>query len=306
MARQRDRVRVARVLRALVVGALGSGAATVLFEQDFGRDLVVPLWAVTWAPPAFYLLLALVALRHTPAGRRLGWAVATCGVNAGLGLTTALALSFAHPMSFPGAFIRALWTFAPAPAIHLLVAPLVMFAWRSRVRPRMTIQLDRSATPSPSRPATPPLPTATPIWDGVHEAPSFDPGPAPLYRVARQPAPAAPVHVPVPVPAPAPAPAPAPVPVAAAPAPATPAPAPRSESPRPMALPFVAPPPPPVDEPLMRISFDRIAIQLPPDVFVLPPARLAESLREPLVLTVPSRHCFASCARSRSQLMRRR
>ena len=58
MARQRDRVRVARVLRALLVAALGSLAAATLFEQDLGRDLVVPLWAVTWAPPAFYLLLA--------------------------------------------------------------------------------------------------------------------------------------------------------------------------------------------------------------------------------------------------------
>ena len=108
-------------------------------------------------------------------------------MNASLGLTTALALSFAHPMSFPGAFIRALWTFAPAPAIHLLVAPLVMFAWRSRVRPRMTIQLDRSATPPLSRPAAPPLSTATPNWDAVlHETPpSFDPGPAPFERCRR-------------------------------------------------------------------------------------------------------------------------
>jgi len=43
MARQRDRVRVARVLRALLVAALDSLAATTLFEQDLGRDLVVPL-----------------------------------------------------------------------------------------------------------------------------------------------------------------------------------------------------------------------------------------------------------------------
>ena len=57
MARQRDRVRIARVLRALLVGAIGSLAATMLFEQDLGRDLVAPLWLVTWAPPAFYLLL---------------------------------------------------------------------------------------------------------------------------------------------------------------------------------------------------------------------------------------------------------
>ena len=82
-------------------------------------------------------------------------------------------------MSFAGAFIRALWTFAPAPAIHLMVAPLVMFAWRSRVRPRMTIRLDRSATPPLSRPAAPPLSTAAPNWDAVmHETAPFDRGPA--------------------------------------------------------------------------------------------------------------------------------
>ena len=295
MARQRDRVRVARVLRALLVAALGSLAATTLFEQDLGRDLVVPLWAVTWAPPAFYLLLALVALRHTPAGRRLGWAVATCGVNACLGLTTALALSFAHPMSFAGAFIRALWTFAPAPAIHLVVAPLVMFAWRSRVRPRMTIQLDRSATPPLSRPAAPPLPTATPNWDAVlHEAPrasirgrrrsiassgsrNGSDGPNALSvpsassalnassepnglertdRVGGRAIRAGARADPAPGRARA-----------------------RAASSRCRCRSCTLRPPP-ADEPLTRISFDRIATQLPPDVFVLPPARLSrESAR---------------------------
>ena len=125
-----------------------ASTATVLFEQDFGRDLVVPLWAVTWAPPAFYLVLALVALRHTPAGRRLGWAVAACGVNACLGLTTALALSFAHPMSFAGAFIRALWTYAPAPAIHLVIAPLVSDSAAATVRPAAFARRATSAASS--------------------------------------------------------------------------------------------------------------------------------------------------------------
>jgi len=42
-------------------------------------------------------------------------------------------------------------------------------------------------------------------------------------------------------------------------------------------------------ESVLRVAFDRIADQLPPDVFTLPPARLAESLQEPHVLLVPHR-----------------
>src|SRR4029453_17529623 len=80
-------------------------------------------------------------------------------------------------------------------------------------------------------------------------------------------------------------PEPTPIPVAAAP-----------EPPRPLSMPFVQAPPPPADEPLTRISFDRIAAQLPPDVFVLPPARLSESLREAHVVTVPSRHVLPHLA----------
>src|SRR5262249_24809391 len=93
------------------------------------------------------------------------------------------------------------------------------------------------------------------------------------------------------VPAPA-----ASVPVASAPVRVVTAPAPAHEAPRLLTAPFVQPPPPPSGEPLTRISFDRIATQLPPDVFVLPPARLAESLHEPGVLTVPSRHVLPHLA----------
>src|SRR5262249_10482917 len=64
-----------------------------------------------------------------------------------------------------------------------------------------------------------------------------------------------------------------------------------------VAAPRPAPPParPPLagpagaDEPMLRIAFGRLAAQLPPDVFVLPPRRLSESLREPHTLVVPQR-----------------
>jgi len=55
-------------------------------------------------------------------------------------------------------------------------------------------------------------------------------------------------------------------------------------------------PPPPVEEsasgtqePVVRVSFERVADQLPPDVFTLPPARLGESLHEPHMLLIPRR-----------------
>jgi len=43
------------------------------------------------------------------------------------------------------------------------------------------------------------------------------------------------------------------------------------------------------DEPVLRVAFDRVAAQLPPDVFVLPAERLSESLREPHTLVIPQR-----------------
>jgi hypothetical protein len=55
------------------------------------------------------------------------------------------------------------------------------------------------------------------------------------------------------------------------------------------APPAPAEPPAMPDEPMVRVPLLKIADQLPPDVFVLPPERLAESLREPHMLAVPRR-----------------
>ena len=58
----------------------------------------------------------------------------------------------------------------------------------------------------------------------------------------------------------------------------------------PLSPPVIAPPEPPsVEEPVIRVPFHRLAGQLPPDVFVLPPERLAESVREPHVIVIPCR-----------------
>src|SRR6185369_11991794 len=67
MARHRTRVRLARSLRALVLGAVAAATATALFEWDMGRELAAPLGLLALAPPVIYVILALVV---APAGQR--------------------------------------------------------------------------------------------------------------------------------------------------------------------------------------------------------------------------------------------
>jgi hypothetical protein len=306
----------------VAVGLAAAAASTALFEADLGRSLLLSSTMVAGVPPVLYLLLAFALLRGAPFGRCLGWAVAACGIYAGLGLASGVTLSLTHPMSMEGALRRALWSFAPAPFIHLLAAPLVLLAWRSRVLPvRITLRAASEPTPFVARVPAPPLPAATPDWDSVLQVPSTSQwtssaGAAMFERPNRErealpdpvapvePAPAlAPVAAPPPAPVPAPAPAPmvavvaAPVEVPLPPRPivmAPPVPPPPPPPPRPM---VAAPaPPPPVEEsvsgrqePVVRVPFERVADQLPPDMFTLPPARLGESLHEPHVLLIPRR-----------------
>ena len=339
MARHRTRVRVLRSLRAVVVAAAAAGTVTAAFEADFGRSILLAPSTVALTPPAVYLVLAFVLLRGVPLGRRLGWALAACGINALLAIISGVTLSLAHPMSMEGAMRRALWAYAPGPLVHLVAAPLVLLGWRSRLLPLRTfVRFRPAADPlGPRVPATP-LEASTPDWDSVLRVaspmtwgsgpsgpvfdrvirePEPDPAPGPRRRQAPAPPPAAavmtalaevasaspmivqapPVVMSPPVMTPPPAPAPPAVvmaPPVAAPPPAPP-PAPIVVTPPPTARPSAAPAPPAVevsaapDEPVVRIPFDRIADQLPPDVFVLPPERLAESVREPHVIVVRSR-----------------
>ena len=320
MARHRTRVRVSRSLRAVAVALAAAGSVTALFEADMGRAILLSSSTVALVPPVLYLVLGFVLLRGAPPGRRLGWAVAACGVNALLALASGVTLSLAHPMSFEGAMRRALWAFAPGPLIHLVAAPLVLLAWRSRVVPvRATVR----GSSGPGSPMRSPVAVSTPDWDSVlrvappsawsatpagavfergarehHVEP--EPGrreePGPMAAVAVAAAPSAMAASPlIALPPPPAAPAPAmtatvamtPPPVVT-PAPVTPPPLPRiTVVPEP--APTEAPELPSADEPVIRIPFDRIADQLPPDVFVLPPARLAESVRDPHVVVIPCR-----------------
>ena len=306
------------------MAAAAAGAVTALFEADMGRSILLSSSTVALGPPALYLVLAFVLLRNAPLGRRLGWAVAACGVNAVLALLSGLTLSLTHPMSFEGAMRRTLWAFAPGPLIHLVAAPLVLLAWRSRVvrlrvsgRPEPVPGLPVSRVPPPLAPAAPdwdsvmrasarprrgPGPSASPlVFDRPLRGHEVDPEPAPVRRA--EPVPMAAVAVAVPPAAPVPLVAASP-PLKTAPSPRTP-PSPSTPppvvAPPPAPAPAVAaveapasitaemPAPPMIDEPVIRVPFHRIADQLPPDVFVLPPERLAESVREPHVIVIPSR-----------------
>jgi hypothetical protein len=333
MARHRTRVRISRSLRSGAVVLLAALTTTTLFEADLGRGLLLSSAMVAGAPPVLYLLLALVLLRGAPLSRRLGWAVGACGIYAALGLVSGVTLSFAHPMSLEGALRRCLWSYAPAPFVSLLAAPLVLLAWRSRlVSARVVVRAARAQAPLVARVPAPPLPSATPDWDSVLQvspppqwaspqatavferagrerdvvadepipeerkpAPPVVAGPptaiaGPMIAAPSPPATAKPmVAAPAPVmSSPATKPAP-PVPKAVPPAPKATPPAPRVPAPARVSPPVPSEQTTTASEPVVRVPFDRIADQLPPEVFTLPPARLGESLHEPHVILVPRR-----------------
>ncbi|TMQ20930.1 MAG: hypothetical protein E6K82_16645 [Candidatus Rokuibacteriota bacterium] len=297
MARHRVRVRLARSLRSIVVAALATGTGTALFEWNLGRNLVVPLGLVALAPLIVYVVLALAAMPGEPAARRLTWALAACGVNAVLGLATSVSLALTHPLSIEGAVARAFGGFAPAPLIHLVAAPLVLLVWRGPLTTsrRRVPRGERSA----AGPRSAPAPLGSPNWDAVLRPSSVTwnaghgAGPAAFERARpkhdepeSEPAvAAAPPEPPPPsVPTPAPTFVPAP-PVVASPV----AKAPKAAAAGASVKSVEQARPPAVDEPVVRIAFDRIAAQFPADVFTLAPARLGESLREPHTLVVPQR-----------------
>ncbi len=316
MARHRTRVRVSRSLRAVVVAVAAAGAVTALFEADMGRGILLSSTTVALMPPALYLVLAFVLLRGVPLGRRLGWAVAACGVNALLALLSGVTLSLTHPMSFEGAMRRALWAFAPGPLIHLVAAPLALLGWRSRIVP-LRVNVRSEPLPGSAVPALP-LESATPNWDAVMRMstpwrqaakpsrpvfdrpmrePEVDPEPMPVMRAAR--APVAVAVVPAQV-------APAPL-VAASSAPRTPppvvtaqalwtppppvatAPAPRTPPPAAAAAPVIAPTPtagealePILDETSAPAAIDEPTIRVPFD-------RIADQLPPDVFVLPPER-----------------
>ena len=270
MARHRTRVRVAHWVRAAALGAAAVATATISFEWDLGRDLVVPLPLLALTPPLAYLLIAALVVRETSPLRCLSWAMAACGVNAALGLTTAIALSLSHPLSLEGAVMHAFGTFVPAPLIHLVTAPLVLLALPRLAMPPHPGRVRASSL----RPAAAALMIALPNYDDVLRPPaagawSPSPGAAVFQRTHTDDVTTAETSAILDMP----------VVVGA------------------MARPTLVP-----AEPMVHVAFDRLASQLPPEVFLLPPARLGESLREPHALVVPRRLVIAQLAEGRVEI----
>ncbi len=238
----------------LVLHARGLRATPLLAAPS----LVIPALVI---PPVFYLLVGLVSLRPFSLRRVLGAAVAMCGLHALLVAATGALYTISDLLDFGSAVAFALWG-SPAVTLLQLTAALLVFA---RLRPLLS-----SPRPAPRAEAraTPPRRRAEVPGGAAAREPSIPP----LRRVpdvsssalARgvQPVVASP-SVPQPVVTPA--------------APAPPAPPTRA---------LVRPE---TGEPMIRISFGRIADQLPVEMFARGREGLHATLRPGVSLLVPRR-----------------
>ena len=321
-----DRTAGTRWIRAAgVVGAYLVSVA-VLFILQVGDGVRVPLPFAMAAPPLVYAALSMLVLRDASPLRRVSWIGGACMVHLLLGLLASIELTVAGGLPALSAFAQVFVLFVPAPVLTLLATPFVLAPFvdlltAPAASSRPDVAPARSApppsAPSPvsaassgsaaSRPkpftraagvgaraqgASPASATTSPAKAGA--TPAMTPPP----RTAPTPAPVAaaptmkPFAVqPTPVAVPSSAPTPPTVPMAA-PAPAA------AVAPMPPPAPVAKTPPRAstaarADEVMIRISFERVASQLPSEAFVLPFDRLAESLKEPHTLLVPRRLVLA-------------
>ena len=221
-------------------------------------SLVIPALVI---PPVFYLLAGLVSLRPLSLRRVLGAAVAMCGLHALLVAATGALYTISDLLDFGSAVAFALWG-SPAVTLLQLTAALLVFA---RLRPLLS-----SPRPAPRAEArgTPPRRRAEVPGGAAALAPSIPP----LRRVPAVSSSAFARGVQPVVAAPS-----VPPPLVTPPAPAPP-----------------APPPPALGraetgEPMIRISFGRIADQLPVEMFARGREGLHATLRSGVSLLVPRR-----------------
>jgi hypothetical protein len=278
-------------------------AVAVLFTLQVGEAIVVPIPFAVSAPPLVYAALSVMIVRNAAFVRRLSWLGGACLVHVLLGALASLELMWAGGLPAASALAQIFILFAPASALTLLTTPLLLAVCgpnggrMAKPDPPAT-RADSSAprpatTPAAARPApftrsvrtAVPRPASAPVPSTPAAGRLSAFAPAPPTPSAS--APAAPA-VPTPPSAAAPAPPAAPTPPPAA-APAPPAASSRVRE----ARGAEARRPTPGDDPMVRVSFARIAPQLPPEAFVLPLERLSESLREPHALLVPRRVVLA-------------
>lgn len=263
---------------ACVAGAYLVFVAT-LFTLQLGAGLSLPVPLAVAAPPLVYAALAMLLLREASFVRRLSWLGSACVVHLLLGALAATELSWAGGLSLPAALAQVFVLFPPAPALTLVATPLTLATF-GLTATRPTRRADASARPLAR--AKLPMPPARATRSPSEAATATVPTP----RVATA---TFGFGAPVP-PSPAPVSSPA-VPTAAVVALAPPAPAPVVPA-LPTAAPGVARPSRAArraDDGMVRVSFARIAAQLPAGAFVLPFERLGESLREPHLVLVPRR-----------------
>jgi len=266
---------------ACVAGAYLVFVAT-LFTLQLGAGLSLPVPLAVAAPPLVYAALAMLLLREASFVRRFSWLGSACVVHLVLGALAATELTWAGGLSLPAALAQVFVLFPPAPALTLVATPLTLAAF-GLTATRPTRRADASARPVAPVRAKVPLPTARATRSASDAATAAVPTP----RVATATfggfaAPVPPSSAPV---------SPTAVPTAALAAPAPPAPAPVVPA-LPTAAPGVARPSKAArraDDGMVRVSFARIAAQLPAGAFVLPFERLGESLREPHLVLVPRR-----------------
>jgi hypothetical protein len=256
-----------------------------LFTLQLGVGLSLPVSVAMAAPPLVYAALAMLLLREAMPVRRLSWIGSACVIHLMLSTLAAIELTLAGGLSFGAALAQVFVLFPPGPVLTLVATPLTLAAFGlTTSNPARRPE----ASPRPAPPASArPKPVPAPVRAGKSAPEAAAPG-APAPRVATPqvsaaaPPVAAALRPPLSATAAAPAPvarvAPAASPVVAAVA-AAPAPAAASWPPKPVRR---------ADE-MVRVSFARIAAQLPAEAFVLPFERLSESLREPHVLLVPRR-----------------
>ena len=291
---------------ACVAGAYLVGVA-VLFTLQVGEAIVVPVPFAVSAPPLVYAALSVVMLRQAPFVRRLSWVGGACLVHVVLAALASMELMWAGGLPAISALAQVFILFAPAPALTLVATPLVLTLFGlapAPSPPRAESAPSRSESAPPRQPAVTRAARNTPFARGTRPRngaaePIVSPPPPAAPPFTRPSAsPAARISAPAPVAASAVAPAPAPITVSAPPpAPAAP---PVVPTPRREPLPVEVRKPArhgsssaSVDDVMVRVSFDRIAPQLPAEAFVLPFARLGESLKEPHALLVPRRIVLA-------------
>jgi hypothetical protein len=252
--RDASTARAKRRIRAGILAGLAVVVVAGLWEASLTFGVTMPVWTVPLAPLA-YAALAPAFLRRVSLIRRIVWALLAWSAQLALGVVTAAVLTVIGDLDFFGAWERMLWSFAPAPILHFVAAPFVLLPFRERLLPRGPARA--GYVPAHAKPASVPIPVFAPRPINVGAENPF---------ARREAAHEAAVEMAGEAAAP---------PTAVAP---------------PEALPLSSSPSTALaDDEIVRIPFERMAGQIPADMFVLPVDRIAASLREPGMLVVPRR-----------------